>query len=112
MSPEIIAIEIIVLILAINPGCLYGTRLDQGLVSVRKATSLVISNDTCSDVEHCRSVLIAHKSCFSLLVLSRVLEYTEVTIAHCKTYWFSESIQSKVLSEASTILKVIALQST
>jgi hypothetical protein len=34
-----------------------------------------------------------------------------VTIAHCKTYWFSESIQSKVLSEASTILKVMALQS-
>jgi hypothetical protein len=36
----------------------------------------------------------------------------EVTIAHYKTYWFSESIQSKVLSEASTILKVMALQST
>jgi serine/threonine protein kinase len=36
----------------------------------------------------------------------------EVTIAHCKTYWFSESIQSKVLSEASTTLKVMALQST
>jgi hypothetical protein len=35
-----------------------------------------------------------------------------LTIAHCKTYWFSESIQSKVLSKASTILKVIALQST
>jgi hypothetical protein len=35
-----------------------------------------------------------------------------LTIAHCKTYWFSESIQSKVLSEASTILKVMALQST
>jgi hypothetical protein len=35
-----------------------------------------------------------------------------LTIAYCKTYWFSESIQSKVLNEASTILKVIALQST
>jgi hypothetical protein len=35
-----------------------------------------------------------------------------VTIAHYKTYWFSESIQSKVLSKASTILKVMALQST
>jgi hypothetical protein len=35
-----------------------------------------------------------------------------MTIAHCKTYWFSESIQSKVLSEASTTLKVMALQNT
>jgi hypothetical protein len=41
-----------------------------------------------------------------------VLKRIYVTIAHCKTYWFSESIQSKVLSEASTTLKVMALQST
>jgi hypothetical protein len=40
------------------------------------------------------------------------LDWLDVTIAYCKTYWFSESIQSKVLSEASTILKVMALQST
>jgi hypothetical protein len=43
---------------------------------------------------------------------SSVVSGLKVTIAHCKTYWFSESIQSKVLSEASTILKVMALQST
>jgi hypothetical protein len=41
-----------------------------------------------------------------------VLHPRILTIAHCKTYWFSESIQSKVLSEASTTLKVMALQST
>jgi hypothetical protein len=40
------------------------------------------------------------------------IQGNNLTIAHCKTYWFSESIQSKVLSEASIILKVMALQST
>jgi hypothetical protein len=47
-----------------------------------------------------------------MLLRSNILGGWLVTIAHCKTYWFSESIQSKVLSEASTTLKVIALQNT
>jgi hypothetical protein len=70
-------IEKIAIVLAINPSCLYSAWLEQRCTFIRKAASLAIGGDTCSDIEFCIPVHITHKRCFSFPILSRVLYYTQ-----------------------------------